>query len=272
MLKEKRFMVFGAHPDDADLMFGGTALKLITGGNKVKFVSVANGDCGHFSMSPEELAERRYLEAQASAEIAGLEEYQILDNLDCTVTPSLENREKIVRIIRQFEPDVVISHRTNDYHPDHRATAQLVQDASFLVMVPLFCPDVSIPEIQPVFCSSWDRFQCPHFRADIVLEMDSVFDGKLKMLDCHKSQFYEWLPWDKGYKDFDYSKLTKLKIKKWLIENWLSRNFEQAKVYRDKVKEFYGKKANHIKYVESFEITEYGRMPSKEEIRELFFA
>jgi LmbE family N-acetylglucosaminyl deacetylase len=120
-------LAFGAHPDDADLVFGGTALKLIAAGHKVKFVSVANGDCGHFSMKPAELAKRRYEEAQASAKIAGLTEYQILPNSDCTLEASLENREQVVSIIREFKPDVVISHRINDYHADHRATAQLVQ-------------------------------------------------------------------------------------------------------------------------------------------------
>jgi N-acetylglucosamine malate deacetylase 1 len=270
MFSEKRFLIFGAHPDDADLIFGGTALKLIAAGHKVKFISMANGDAGHFSMAPRELAKRRYEETQASAKIAGLEEYKVLNNPDCCLEASLENRKETVRIIREFNPDVVISHRINDYHPDHRAAAQLVQDASFLVMVPLFCPETPIPENWPIFGCSWDHFQCPSFTADVVVEIDSVIDDKLKLMDCHKSQFYEWLPWNKGYKDFDYNKLSKAEIRTWLTENWLCRNLQQAELYRDKIKEFYGDAADQVKHVESFEITEYGRIPSKEEIRELF--
>lgn len=210
MFARKKFLVFGAHPDDADLMFGGTALKLIKAGHKVKFVSVANGDCGHFSMKPAELVECRYKEAQASAKIAGLSEYQILPNSDCVLETSLENRMRIIKIIREFKPDVVVSHRVNDYHADHRATAQLVEDAAYLVTVPLYCPKIPIPENWPVFSFGWDHFQKPNlFQADATVIIDDVLEQKLAMIDCHKSQFYEWLPWNQGFKNFDVTRMTK---------------------------------------------------------------
>lgn len=263
MFTKKRFLVFGAHPDDADLMLGGTALKLIAAGHKVKFVSVANGDCGHFNMNPEELAERRYLEAQASAEIAGLEEYQILDSPDCNIETSTKEREKIVSIIRQFEPDVVITHRINDYHVDHRATAQLVQDASFLVMVPLYCPNITIPEEWPVFAHSWDNFQNPTpFRADATVIIDEVLEQKLAMMNCHFSQFYEWLPWNKGFKDFDVKSMTESEKRQWLMDNWIYRNVKQAELYL--------KNQPPPRYVESFEQSEYGRQLSTKEFSTLF--
>jgi LmbE family N-acetylglucosaminyl deacetylase len=258
----KRFLVFGAHPDDADLVFGGTALKLTVAGHKVKFVSCCNGDCGHFSMKPQDLAERRYQETQASAKIAGLEEYQVLNNSDCRLEASLVNRELIVKIIREFKPDVVISHRTNDYMADHRATAQLVQDASYLVTVPLYCPEVPIPDRYPVFAYSWDHFQTPHpFRADAVVVIDDVLNLKLAMLDCHKSQFYEWLPWNKGYKDFNVNNMTADEKRQWLLDNWICSNAKQAELYSGKEK---------ARYVESFEQSEYGRQVSKEEFSALF--
>ncbi|HQL09052.1 MAG TPA: PIG-L family deacetylase, partial [Lentisphaeria bacterium] len=118
MSTPRRFLFFGAHPDDADLLFGGTAIKLARAGHAVKFVSACNGDCGHQSMSSPDLAKRRYLEAQASAKIAGLVEYEVLPIPDCRLECNLANRETFIRIIRRFQPDVVISHRSCDYHAD----------------------------------------------------------------------------------------------------------------------------------------------------------
>ena len=261
--KEKRFLIFGAHPDDADLLFGGTALKLTAAGHKVKFVSVCNGDGGHFNMERKEIAKRRYLEAQASAEIGGLVAYEVLDNSDCTLEASLENRLKIVQIIRKFKPDVVISHRLCDYHADHRATAQLVQDASFMVVVPLYCPESPIPEIWPVFGYCWDRFQTPApFRADATVAIDNVLEQKLAMLNCHSSQFYEWLPWSLGFRDLDISQMTKEEKRQWLMNHWICEDAKQ--------KELYLADDSTVRYVESFEQSEYGRQISREEFAELF--
>lgn len=262
MLSEKRFLVFGAHPDDPDQMFGGTAVKLIATGHKVKFVSTTNGNAGHYLMNPEDLAERRYKETQASAKITGLEEYQVMDNSDGYLEASIENRRRIVNIIRDFKPDVVISHRLNDYHADHRTTAQLVQDASYLVTVPLYSPEIAILEKLPVFACSWDHFQKPYpFRADAVVIIDKVIEDKIRMLDCHKSQFYEWLPWNQGYKDFNACKMNNYEKRQWLLDNWICNNAIQAKLYSDK------RKSN---YVEAFEQSEYGRQLSGEEFLELF--
>ena len=263
MFTGKRFLVFGAHPDDADQAFGGTAFKLIAAGHKVKFVSVTNGGCGHFSMEPTVLAKRRYKEAQASAKIAGLSEYQILPNSDCVLEASLENRMKIVKIIREFKPDVVLSNRMNDYHADHRTTAQLVQDASYLVMVPLYCPEIPPPEIWPAFGYTWDHFQQPTpFKADATVIIDDVLEQKLAMINCHTSQFYEWLPWDKGYKNFDVENMNENEKRQWLLDNWICNNAKQKELYLENNKE--------ACYVESFEQSEYGKQLSPEKFSELF--
>ena len=262
MFTKKRFLVFGAHPDDADLMFGGTALKLTAAGHEVKFVSCCNGNAGHYRMKPEELAKRRYAETQASALIAGLVEYQVMENFDCCLEASLVNREQIVKIIRKFKPDVVISHKANDYHPDHRATAQLVQDASYLVTVPLYCPETPVPDIWPVFGFGWNLFQSPvPFRADAIVVIDDVLEQKQAMLNCHRSQFYEWLPWNMGYKNFDVANMTEKAKCQWLLNNWLCRNAKQAELYSHRGK---------ARYVETFEQSEYGRKISKEEFSALF--
>lgn len=267
----KRFIMFGAHPDDCDLLFGGTAYKLAQAGNAVKFVSVNNGDCGHQSMDREALAKRRYLEAQASKAISGVVEYQILDCHDCEIQATLALREEIIRIIRRFQPDVVISHRAADYHTDHRNTAQAVMDAAYLVKVPLYCADTPIPAKNPVFAYSYDPFEDPRpIRPDAVIEIDSVLDTKIKMLECHASQFYEWLPWDRFDKGFDASKMTAEEKRKYFLDNWLVRSEHCAQIGREQLKKVYGKAGESIKYAELFEFSPYGENISLDDFQKLF--
>ena len=145
-----RIIVFGAHPDDCELDAGGTAARWAEAGHKVKFVSVTNGDIGHHEMAGGTLARRRAAEVKRCAEILGIET-EVLDNHDGELLPTLENRKEITRQIRRWKADVVIAHRPNDYHPDHRYTGILVQDAAFMVIVPNFCPDVPALRKNPVF-------------------------------------------------------------------------------------------------------------------------
>ncbi|MDD5728270.1 MAG: PIG-L family deacetylase [Victivallales bacterium] len=269
MMSVKRFLVIAAHPDDSELIFGGCALKLAKQGHKVKFVSCCNGDAGHFSMAPRELAARRKKEALTSAALGGLAEYEILENHDCKLVPSLENRERLTAVIRNFKPDVVISHRVYDYHADHRATAQLVQDSAYLVMVPLYCPEFPIPEKNPIYMFSYDKFKRPYpFAPDVAVAIDDIIPEKLRMLNCHESQFYEWLAYNRGR--LDEVPETWEGRKKWLADGWLSRNLVQRELTEELLLNRYGNDASAIKYVESFELSEYGRQPETGEINELF--
>ncbi len=270
-MNRKKFLVFGAHPDDCDLLFGGTAVKLARAGHLVKFVSACNGDCGHQSMDRKALAERRYAETQASAKIAGLAEYQVLNHHDCEIENTLAAREEVIRIIRNFQPDVVLSHRNCDYHADHRAIAQLIMDAAYLVKVPLYCADTPIPAKNPVFAYLYDRFRDPRpIRADAAVEIDSVLETKLRMMDCHASQFYEWLPWDKGFRDFDASGMSWEQKKTWLYEKWACRFEAAADLARHTLCEIYGDAGKTVKCAEIFEFSEYGEPVSEEEFRNLF--
>lgn len=258
---ERRFLVFGAHPDDPDLMFGGAAVLFSRAGHKVKFVSVTNGNAGHHLMRPDELARRRRGEALAAAQIAGIEEYEILDNPDGRLENTLAVREQLIRIIREFAPDVVISHRLCDYHPDHRNTAGMVIDTSFLVGVPHIVPDVPVPDICPVYAYSYDRFTDPRpFRPDRIINVDSVMDVKMRMIDCHVSQFYEWLPWvDYGRKTLPVETMTQAERFAWLEENW-GGVFQGAAAFAE------GK----CNYAEAFEASIYGRQVDKETFQALF--
>ncbi|MEI6503540.1 MAG: PIG-L family deacetylase, partial [Armatimonadota bacterium] len=132
-------VVFGAHPDDCDLRFGGAAMLYRAHGHNVRFVSMTNGDTGHFSEGGGPLARRRYAEAQASAAIADIK-YDVLDIHNGELDASVANRKLVIQIMRESRADLVLCHRPWDYHPDHRAVGMLVQDAAYTVTVPNVAP------------------------------------------------------------------------------------------------------------------------------------
>jgi len=259
-----RVMYIGAHPDDADYQFGATATKLVRAGARVVFVSVANGDNGHQSMSPAALAARRYGETQAAAKVYGIEKYIVLGEHDCSVEPSVELRKRITRLIREFAPHMVVTHRTCDYHADHRATGQVVQDATYLMGVPLFCPETPVPETLPFVMYSGDRFTSPRpFRADMLVEGDDVFEQTIKALCCHESQLFEWLPPEYG---IDPASIPKGKQERFefLMKNAPSDLYLNAELHADLVKRTFPGK--NLKYVDVFELCEYARLPCAKEI------
>ena len=262
-----RVIAFGAHPDDCDLGAGGLAAKYASRGDKVKFVSLTNGDAGHQSQGGKELADRRRAEANEAGRRIGIE-YEVLDNHDGKLLPTLEVREQVIREIRQWKADIVIAPRPNDYHPDHRYTGVLVQDASYMVIVPNLVKDTPPLPHNPVFLYYSDRFTRPQpFQPDIVVSIDDVFDRKIDMLDAHVSQFYEWLPWTTG--TLDQVPKDAVARKKWLAtQERALRNALPA--WQKSLEKHYGSEAAHVQHVEAFEITEYGRQPTEAEIRKLF--
>jgi len=186
-----RIIAFGAHPDDCEIKAGGVAAMWAAQGHHVKFVSTTNGDIGHWKMAGGPLAQRRTKEVQQAAKILGIET-QVLDNHDGELMPTLENRKTIVRLIREWKADIVMAHRTNDYHPDHRYTGVLVQDAAFMVICPFICPDVPHLKTNPVFLYFSDRFQKPNpFEPDLVVAIDDVIEKKLDAMAVLESQFVE---------------------------------------------------------------------------------
>ena len=260
-----RVIAFGAHPDDCDEMAGGLAAKYVAAGHLVKFVSVTNGDAGHYEEGGGALARRRRAEAQEAGRRIGIV-YDVLDNHDGELLPTLEVRRQIIREIREWKADLVLAPRPNDYHPDHRNTAVLVQDASYLVTVPNLVTDVPALKKNPVFLYFSDHFTRPQpFRPDIVVSIGDVFDKKIDMLDAHVSQMYEWLPWHDGI--LDRVPKDPAARKKWLAGQRPSRvEPEWTKV----LEQFYGAQAGSVQHAEAFEITEYGRQPDRTEIRKLF--
>ena len=247
--RKLRIIAIGAHPDDCDIKFAGTAYKFAQAGHAVKFLSVTNGDAGHHEMGGGMLAKRRYLETQESARRLGIGEYEVLDNHDGELTPSLEVRRQIIRSIRRWKADIVIAPRPNDYHPDHRYAGVLVQDAAYMVVVPNVTPDVPPLENNPIFLYYQDNFQKPApFRPDVVVSLDDVWDKKVNAMDAHTSQFYEWLPWV----DHRLHEVPKdpVERKKWLAGMRVQRLSESARATL--VRRYGAGKAESVKFSESF--------------------
>lgn len=256
-----RLLVIGAHPDDPDIRAGGLACTAAAAGHDVTFVSMTDGRSGHHDQTGDELVRRRRAEAAAAAAVAGIE-YNVLDIVDGELRPTLENRKTLIRLIREYEPDVVFTHRTNDYHPDHRYTSQLVRDAAYMVMVPNVCPDVPALGYNPVFAYVLDGFErpCP-FDPDVIVPVDDeLVERKYDALDCHESQMYEWLPYTEGIlesvpEDSD-------ERREWLATDpigGLKEMRNTADRFRDLLVERYGpERGQGIEYAEAFEVSEYG--------------
>jgi len=265
-----RIIGFGAHPDDNEFRAGGVAAKWAAQGHHVKFVSVTNGDIGHFQMAGGPLAQRRIDEVRRCADILGITT-QVLDIHDGELMPTLENRRTITRLIREWKADVVMAHRPNDYHPDHRYTGVLVQDAAFMVTVPFFCPDTKPLKRNPVFVYYSDRFQKPNpFTADVAVSIDDVFQKKIDAVDALVSQVYE------GGAGGSEERLRQVPTdaagrRAWAEERHGNRYARVANRFRDALVRWYGpEKGRQVKYAEAFEICEYGRQPSEEELKQLF--
>jgi hypothetical protein len=195
----------------------------------------------------------------------------VLDIHDGELMPTLENRRTIVRLIREWKADIVITHRPNDYHPDHRYTGVLVQDAAYMVSVPFLCPDTPPLPWNPVFLFTSDGFQKPNpFAADIVVDIGEVLERKIDALTGMESQFYEGGAL--GSADLMPSDPAKQAVRKEQVRNRFATEFrDTADLYRRQAEEWYGKtRAEKVKYAEAFEICEYGRRPDKAEIRKLF--
>jgi LmbE family N-acetylglucosaminyl deacetylase len=252
-----RLLIIGAHPDDADYHAGGLAALYRTAGHTVKMVSLTNGRSGHHLQPGTELSRRRKAEAAAAGAIIGAT-YDVFDIPDGELLPTLENRARVIRLIREFRPDLVLTHRPNDYHPDHRYTSQLVQDTAYLLTVPAIVPEVPHLAHDPVIMYLPDHFQKPTpFDAAVAVGVDGVLDKIVAMLDCHESQFYEWLPYNQGCADQVPTDSGARRA--WLAKPLKQRLRNQADRFREPLINAYGReRGEQFQFAEGFETCEYG--------------
>ena len=264
-----RIIAFGAHPDDCELSAGGVAAKWAAAGHKVKFVATTNGDAGHFEMSGAALAKRRKAEVERCADILGIAT-EVLDIHDGELMPTLENRKTFTRLIREWQADIVLCHRTNDYHPDHRYTGVLVEDSAVLVVAKFFVPEVPALSKNPIFLYYSDNFQKPYpFDPAIIVATDEVIDQKRAAIEAMPSQFADRDSWLGRYLPNvpEDEEARRAYIREWLID----RDTTVANKYRTLLVQRYGEeKGAAIQYAEAFELCQYGTQPSPEQLHALF--
>ena len=279
-----KILMIGAHQDDNEFCCGGITKKYIDLGHEVRFLSVCNGNGGHHIMTPEETSARRAKESAAVAKLLGIQYDVWSDISDCTVMADLETRRRMIRYIREFSPDIIITHRTNDYHADHRTVALLVQDASYILIVPHECPDVPAMKKMPVIMFYEDDFTIPPFKADVVVDVSDQIETKLKIADLNVSQVYEWLPYTEGEtvpespeERFEWLKgmnITEDTTDEEIMaaERGYAVLFAKtAAKFRAELIEKYGEeKGRKVRYAEAFQASEYGRPLTEELKKELF--
>ena len=264
-----RVIAIFAHPDDGEYKMGGTAAMMAEMGHQVKFVSLTNGDAGHHEMGGGPLAQRRRAEAKEAGRRLGIAEYEVLHYHDAELMPTLEVRRDVIRLIREWDADVVLGLRPNDYHPDHRNAGLVVRDAAYMVQVPNVLARVEPTETNPVFLYLQDGFETPYpFQADIAVDVGAVFETKVDALDAHESQMYEWLPWIGGYAEEVPDGADARRA--WLGERMRQRSGMNDRVREALIEQYGTERAEQVEHAEAFEVTEYGHQPSPEDLRRIF--
>jgi LmbE family N-acetylglucosaminyl deacetylase len=267
-LQPLRLLIVGAHPDDADYHAGGLAALYRRAGHFVKMVSLTNGAAGHHLHWGPELTRRRRAEAAASAAVIGAA-YEVYENGDGALLPTLEARSQVIRLIRSFKPNLVLTHRPHDYHPDHRATSMLVQDAAYLITVPAIVPDTPHLTYDPVIAFFPDAFEKPYpFQPSVAVDVSSVQDEMVAMLHCHRSQFYEWLPSNRG--QAEQVPMSDEDRREWLALQIRARLRALAERHRPLVLETFGERGPSIEFIEAFETCEYGAQLNEATKKALF--
>jgi LmbE family N-acetylglucosaminyl deacetylase len=265
-----RIICFGAHPDDCEIQASGVGAMWAAKGHHVLFVSVSNGDIGHWREAGGPLMVRRKNEVDAAHKLTGVHG-EILDIHDGEVMPTLENRRMITRLIREWRADIVMGPRPNDYHPDHRYTGVLMQDAAYMVTVPFFCPDVPYLKKNPAFFYYPDSFRKPNpFQPDVVVSIDSVIEKKLDALGIMESQFAEGGA--NGSANLMPDDPEKQKARRAAVRDGFDKRSQGiANRFRAKLGEWYSAdQAEKVKHAEAFELCEYGAQPNKTELKRLF--
>jgi LmbE family N-acetylglucosaminyl deacetylase len=264
-----RIIAFGAHPDDAELKAAGVAARWAAQGHKVKFVAMTNGDVGHFAQAGGPLARRRKAEVAECARILGIEN-EVLDIHDGELTPSLENRKTVARLIRDWQADIVLGHRPYDYHPDHRYTGVLLDDSAVVVVAPFFTPDTPPTPRNPVYMYYSDNFQKPYpFDPAIVAGFDDVADKKWQCIAAMPSQFGDADSWQG--RTLANVPAGDRERQAWLIEQVKTRSADVANKYRERLVAVYGaEQGQRIKYAEAFELSQYGRQAKIDELKQMF--
>jgi LmbE family N-acetylglucosaminyl deacetylase len=186
----KSVLAVGAHPDDIEILCGGTLAKFAQQGVKVSMAVATDGAAGHMVIPPKELAEIRRREAENSARVIGADFYWLAYG-DEMIFEDLATRMVFVELIRKAKPDLIITHNPGDYHPDHKAVSRLMFDASFASGLKNVQTETPFhPGVQPI--AYLDSVNGANFSPTEFVDVTETIEIKRKMLLCFESQV-KWL-------------------------------------------------------------------------------
>ncbi len=263
-----RIIVFGAHPDDAEIQAAGVATLWAAQGHKVKFVSATNGDIGHFSQAGGPLAIRRTAEVEACARILGITT-DVLDIHDGELEPNLETRKAFARKIREWQADIVIGHRPYDYHPDHRYVGVLLNDTAVVVGAPFFVPDTPPTRGNPVYLNSADGFATPRpFVPSVVVDIDAVADKKFQCISAMPSQFADADSWQgRTLPNMPADEAGRKAYILETVKGWLAAAADEHRAHL--IARYGQERGSKVRYAEAFQVNQYGRQVRPEELESL---
>jgi LmbE family N-acetylglucosaminyl deacetylase len=179
-------LAVGAHPDDLEILCGGTLARYAKAGHQVTMAVATNGEVGSPTLSREEISEIRRREAFTSAAVIGAD-FVWMNYPDEFLFSNEESRRSFLNMVRKARPDVILTHAPADYHPDHRTTGQIIWDIRIMTTVPNIeteePPCVKIPEIY-----YFDTIAGIDFVPQYYVDISETFELKKQMLACHKSQ------------------------------------------------------------------------------------
>lgn len=255
-------IVIVAHPDEGEIYVGGTAYLFSRLGHRVKFLSLTNGDAGHYAMAPEALAAKRRQEAMSAKAVLGLSDYEILEVHDQYLANTDAIRRQVIDRIRAWEADVVFSYYPIDGgHVDNMCAGRIVRDAvPSLAMTPM-----------PVCLYVRDYFTAEFsYIADIAVPVDHVWETKLRACACHESQVCDAIPHEMGI--LEVVRADPERRQKFIYDNTYAFTRKTPSIKPALQKWFGQARAEAVKYVEAFEIAEFGRQATDQEVVQLLEA
>ncbi len=188
-----------AHPDDAEILVGGTLIHLSGLGWRLGILTMTSGDCGSATHTKEEISRIRLAEARAAAHSIDAW-YECAGLMDVEIFANAENQRRVVELMRHFDPDVVITHSPADYMIDHEETARLARGATFALSMPLYqtrqvAPSEPTEKTPALYYAdpvegfdAMGKRRWPHFYVNI----SDTIEQKRELLSWHQSQ-REWL-------------------------------------------------------------------------------
>lgn len=180
-------LVFAVHPDDAELGCSGTVLKHIHQGYKVGFIDLTRGELG-----TRGTAETRDSEAVESSKILGLSVRENLKFRDGFFKNDEEHQLEIIKMLRKYKPEIILTNATDDRHPDHGRASQLLNDATFLSGLPKV-----VTQIDGKTQEAWrprlnlQYIQDKYIQPDIIVDVTDFMELKLEAVKAFKTQFYD---------------------------------------------------------------------------------